>query len=51
MTKEEGVKEDRDENDIKLACHEIGAYFRIWVNKKYLVDKCVSSFSLQAFRN
>jgi deoxyribodipyrimidine photo-lyase len=51
MTREEGVEEDRDENDIKLACHEIGAYFRIWVDEKYLVDECVSSFSLQAFRN
>jgi deoxyribodipyrimidine photo-lyase len=46
MTREEGLEERRDENDIKLACHKVSADFKLWVNKKYLVDECVSSFPL-----
>ena len=46
MTREEGVEERRDENDIKLACHKVGAHFKVWVDEKYLIDECVSSFLL-----
>jgi len=51
VTKEEGVKEHRDENDIKLAYRKVGADFRLWANKKSFINKYVSSFLLQAFRN
>lgn len=46
MTREEGVEEDKDENDTKLACNKVGAHFQIWVDEKYLIDECVSSFPL-----
>jgi deoxyribodipyrimidine photo-lyase len=51
VTKEEGVEEGRDENDIKLACRKVGADFRLWADEKYLIDEYASSFPLQAFRN
>jgi deoxyribodipyrimidine photo-lyase len=51
VTKEEGVEEGRDENNIKLACYKVGTDFRLWANKKYLIDEYASSFPLQAFRN
>ena len=44
MAREEGVEERRNGNDIKLACHKVGADFGLWVDEKYLVDECVSSF-------
>ena len=47
MTREEGVEEDRDEHDAMLACHKVGADFKLWVDEKYLIDEYVSSFPLR----
>jgi deoxyribodipyrimidine photo-lyase len=47
MTKEEGVEEERDENDTRLACDKAGVGFELWADEKYLVDEYVSSFPLR----
>jgi hypothetical protein len=46
VTKEEGIEEGRDKNNIKLAYYKVDIDFRLWANKKYLINKYTSSFLL-----
>jgi len=39
IIREEGIEEDRDKYNTKLACYKVGADFKLWVDEKYLVNK------------
>lgn len=41
MTREEGVEEKREENEVRRAVEVEGKEFRLWIDEKYLIDEYV----------
>lgn len=39
MVGEEASEEKREERDVKKACEQVGARFKVWKDEKYLIDE------------
>ena len=39
MTREEGVEEQREEKDVRLAVESTGKSFKLWTDEKYYIDE------------